>query len=310
MSLSSLNPFNSDEEPVAKAENATASSQARINDVDPNTLQTELDEMEMLTGERPRLSSFKRTEIQDPIDSPIEKPITIAENVTESIEEIKDDIEPVFEESVIESEVAEKPVDITPPETIKKATNPEAKQPIIKPATGCPAIEIIPTAKSITNFEKNMSGQMTSRASISDVRGGCEVVNGGMEIDLDILMNGTITNKGRFEGKTNEEAFVAFPYFVSVIKPDGSPIDKKIMATAMRFRPSVNYIDHAEKITQFVPMDDVLNSANYKITVGYQLTRKQFEYNTLENAARPNDIRVSPDTIPATRRSVNPLGSE
>lgn len=100
---------------------------------------------------------------------------------------------------------------------------------------------------------------------------------------------------------------MTFPYFVSVLTPQGLPVDKHIMATAMRFRPSVDHLDHAEKITQIVPIDNMGEASNYKIIVGYQLTRKQLEYNRAQTLMRTDNIRISPDTTNAAKRSVNPL---
>ena len=178
-------------------------------------------------------------------------------------------------------------------------------------ASGCPKIVILPATRSLTFFEDGgIGGQMTARASIHDVRGGCEVVDDGMEVDLDIIMRGRITDKGRFEGNRNEEAFVTFPYFTTITTPRGLTIEKKIMATAMRFRPLVDNLDHAEKITQFIPMSDPSKAEDYQIIVGFQLTREQLNYNRALIQARPDDDRISPDTSPAERRSYNPLVTE
>ena len=174
-------------------------------------------------------------------------------------------------------------------------------------AKGCPNIQILPAGRSITYFENELSGYMVARAVINEIRGGCEIVKGGLEIDLDIFMDGKIADKGRFEGNQDMEAFMTFPYFVAVSNPQGLPVDKKILATAMRFKPIVNDLKHAEKITQFIPMDDTNNAANYKILVGFQLNRKQLEYNRAHKVHKANNGRVSPDTMPAARRSTNPL---
>jgi hypothetical protein len=75
----------------------------------------------------------------------------------------------------------------------------------------------------------------------------------------------------------------------------------------MRFRPSVDHLDHAEKITQTVIVDNMAQAANYKIIIGYQLTRKQLEYNRAQTLMRTDNIRVSPDTTNAAKRSLNPF---
>ncbi len=312
----SLNPFGNDEVTEVVMDDSPQMPAAPVATVNQSALQTELDEMEKLTGNRLQTQSL----------SPAPEPETLAEQVDDRIDDIKPEIEPVLNEPILEEETAEilepevKQPEPRPVETPKMAEPIAVTKPKAEPVTisndtplqlssadGCPKIEIMPSARSITYFEDNMSGQMIARASISEIRGGCEVVRGGIELDLDILMRGTITNKGRFEGNVNEEAFMTFPYFVSVFTPQGLPVNKDILATAMRFRPSVDFTDHAEKITQFIPIDNVTQASNYKIVVGYQLTRQQLEYNRIESAARPDNKRVSPDTSPVRRRSVNPL---
>lgn len=174
-------------------------------------------------------------------------------------------------------------------------------------AEGCPKVRIMPSGRSITYFENELSGQLVARAVINEVRGGCEVVSGGLEIDLDILMKGRITDKGRFEGNRDMESFMTFPYFVAVTSPQGLPVDKKILATAMRFKPVVNDLDHAEKITQFIPMDNPREAANYTITIGYQLNRKQLEYNRARNIKQSDSLRAAPGLRNRSRLSLDPL---
>ena len=208
-----------------------------------------------------------------------------------------------------------------PMAAVRQTTSQQETQTTVKPllsdgevalnaGPGCPKILIMPAARSVTYFENALSGEKKARASIQEITGGCEIVDGGMEIDLNIIMQGTITNKGRFEGRKDKETFMTFPYFVAFATPQGLPIDKKILATAVHFPPMVDYIDHAEKITQFVPMETPTNAANYTITVGYQLTREQMEYNRLQSMRMPDGKVVAPDMQNRPRISTNPLKEE
>lgn len=146
----------------------------------------------------------------------------------------------------------------------------------------CPGVAVLPDTKSITYFddpEGKPNGPMTARASLVDIKGGCDYTDTGVVVDLDMIMKGHISSKGRYEGRADMEAFMTFPYFVAVMDPDGKMIDKKIMATAMRFKPSEDDLDHAEKITQTIPLSDVSKGSKYTITVGFQLNRAQLDYN-------------------------------
>ena len=196
----------------------------------------------------------------------------------------------------------------TPTAQPQQATSPApviTQQPGIK---GCPRLTIMPEAQSMTNFNGDpANGQMTSRGSIVDVKGGCTPVDGGVQIDLTMIMKGAITNAGRFNGDSNLEAFITFPYFLTVTDPAGNPVDKDIKATAFRFKPKLNALDHAEQISRYIPMNDITMADRYVVTVGFQLSRKQLEYNRAQTMVRTNNTRISPDVPAAQQKSVNPL---
>ncbi len=333
MTWASMNPFSATEtQETVEAPTATINSSA---------VATELNEMEKLTGYAPQFTNKAEPETIDTLfEEAIEADITTPvqdvkiENPIEPIETSKPN-EPIIEPTVKPEQAIKEVIEETKSEIIATQESPvemppitpvEVKQPqVIEPVQasdmpmftdkdlslssdqGCPQIKIMPSARSMTYFENELSGDLLARAVINEIRGGCEITSKGMELDLDIIMDGRITNKGRFEGNKDQEAFMTFPYFVSVLTPQGLPVDKKIMATAMRFRPSVDYLDHAEKITQYIPMDDTSNASNYKIVVGFQLTRKQLEYNRAQNMMRADNKRVAPDLVNQPRRSINPL---
>lgn len=174
---------------------------------------------------------------------------------------------------------------VTAEDTAPSAIASAAKSANPAPANApkeCPAVEVLPDTKSITYFddpEGKPSGTMVARASLVDIKGGCDYTKDGVVVDVDMIMQGRISDKGRYEGRKDLEAFMTFPYFVAVMDPAGKMIDKKIMATAMRFKPQVDDLDHAEKITQTIPMDDITKGPQYTITLGFQLNRAQLEYN-------------------------------
>lgn len=173
---------------------------------------------------------------------------------------------------------------------------------------GCPRLEIMPVARSMTNFKgDDVNNATTSRASIVDVRGGCQAVKGGLQIDLTLIMKGAITNAGRFNNDSNLEAFITFPYFVSVTSPSGEPIDKIIKATALRFKPKLDSLDHGEQISHFIPMNNASSADQYLVTIGFQLSRKQLEYNNAQTMLRVNNTRNSADMPTARQKSLNPF---
>lgn len=173
------------------------------------------------------------------------------------------------------------PADITSADHAA-APAPENRTAVSGAPTECPGVEVLPDTKSITYFddpEGKPSGALIARASLVDIKGGCDYTADGLIVDIDMIMQGRITDKGRYEGRKDLEAFMTFPYFVAIMDPNGKMIDKKIMATAMRFKPQIDDLDHAEKITQTIPLTNLQDGPKYTITVGFQLNRAQLDYN-------------------------------
>lgn len=170
---------------------------------------------------------------------------------------------------------------------------------------GCPIVEVLPDTRSITYFEDSAGstrGDITARASIKEIRGGCEYEDNAVIVDIDMVMQGHITKAARYEGREDLEAFMTFPYFIAVMDADGNMIDKKIMATAMRFQPNAADLDHAEKITQTIPLKDIGLGSHYTIATGFQLNRQQLDYNrgsvTAPNIKQPAAKRSAPTAAP------------
>jgi len=194
------------------------------------------------------------------------------------------------------------PGDVPRPPSVDGATTADATPQPKGAPTQCPAVEVLPATKSITYFdgpEGKPSGAMIARASLVDIRGGCDYTDNSVVVDIDMIMQGKITNKGRFDGRRDLEAFMTFPYFVAVMAPDGHMVDKKIMATAMRFKPDVDDLDHAEKITQTIPLPNIAQGGKYTITLGFQLNRQQLEYNrgqigSEQPAEKPAAVKKAP----------------
>lgn len=175
--------------------------------------------------------------------------------------------------------------------------------------TGCPNVQILSDAQSITYFDETTTASpnranIIARASLKEVRGGCEITAKGLEVDLDMLMSGMIGPKGRFEGRNDIEAFMTFPYFIAVFDETGRPYSKQILATAMRFDAMQDRTEHAEKITQAIPVATKDNMSDFTITIGFQLNRSQLAYNKAQGLDGIRDTKpATPDVT--TDKSVN-----
>lgn len=184
---------------------------------------------------------------------------------------------------------ADKNAPAKPQKTEKETETAPAPEP-----KGCPAVEVLPDTKSITNFVgKNgyKEGRIAAQATLSDVQGACTYKDGGVAIDIDMVLAGRIEDSGRYNNDPANETVVTFPYFLAIMDPKGNMMDKKILATALRFPANEKTMTGQEKISQFLPLPELQNGADYVIAIGFQLTRDQLTFN--RGGSRGAELKAS-----------------
>jgi len=303
LSLSACGMLSDDDAPATSKAPSAAMQKAAA----PAPSASEEKEMAAVMGEAPAPDAV-------PVE-PVTAEATDATNPTDPLGDLKGASAAPAETTPAEQEAA--------PET--RSVSPENRTPVAGAPGECPGVEVLPDTKSITYFddpEGKPSGALVARASLVDIKGGCDYTADGLIVDIDMIMQGRITDKGRYEGRDDLEAFMTFPYFVAIMDPNGKMIDKKIMATAMRFKPQIDDLDHAEKITQTIPLTNIADGPKYTITVGFQLNRAQLDYNRGSvNAPAAKNVKAGTKKAaepaaehednkpkkPAERTSENPL---
>lgn len=283
---SDLNPF-SESEPVQSVEIDGEDNEPNPPQVNNEAaLTTEMNELAMVRGE---------TESRIPVEDFLSGQVTRSED-GKDIVAIADITEAEPAEAAPKTDVKAVPtkdsIDWADP---SKATADTSAQP-----TGpCPLVRILPEADSMTKFEDDTMEVKTAHAKLTDVHLTCNVGDGGTNVEITMAMDGMVTDAGRFEGNRDLEAFITFPYFIGVETPEGTTLDKKIEATAMKFQPQIDTLDHTAKATRFIPMSDPSKAGLYDVTVGFQLNRQELEYNRKQKSMAADNARVSPSRKPA-----------
>lgn len=198
------------------------------------------------------------------------------------------------------AKAVETPVAAVVPAPAPVPTTPAAET-AEKPA--CPGVEVLPETRSMTYFEDPTAvagGDPIARAALTRVRGGCSYDGNKVTVDVDLIMRGHIEDKGRKE--KDRDSFMTFPYFVAISDAKGNVMDKEIFATAMKFPPKHDDIDHIESNRQMFMVDNAEMGKDYTITIGFQLTREQLQYNA-RSTVQPSDLQA----IPAGTKKMAPI---
>lgn len=140
----------------------------------------------------------------------------------------------------------------------------------------CPKIEISQELRSLsnyTNIEGVTDGQLTSYISIENVEIKCHYNEDGVTVDVKLELNGKIS-----DATSNIRSFT-YPYFLAIISPDDKILAKDIYKTSISHNQDGEEKLLHENIRKFIPIINKNEGKNYKIVVGFQLSKKQLSYN-------------------------------
>lgn len=146
--------------------------------------------------------------------------------------------------------------------------------------TECPQVEIVEDLGSISDFidpDKTDDSQLVSRVQLAKTESSCKLASKSAIVDMTLNFNGMLGQKGR--NSASEKPFFSYPYFIAVTAPTGRIIAKEIFAASMTYGPNENEHTYFEKLRQVIPIRSKEAANNYKVLVGFQVTKDQLVYN-------------------------------
>lgn len=142
-------------------------------------------------------------------------------------------------------------------------------------APACPHVEIAGDAADLYDYDGRSldAGSLIRHASMTGLTGNCEAgPKKSVRTRLSVAFR---VERGAAASKGN----ITLPYFVAVLH-DGQIIDKKM------FEVSVQTPDNISSVTTRAPVRIIdvpaapdIQDTNYSLTIGFQLTREQLDYN-------------------------------
>jgi hypothetical protein len=133
----------------------------------------------------------------------------------------------------------------------------------------CPSINILPEAVRITQLA---NGKADLKAEIREPAIACTVAGGKAKSKLSFWVKSAIAPGASVAART-------VPYFVAIIV-DGEVIGKEVFQLALPFAGDDRKLMVKEKIARVdIPVAKDREAEDYSVTIGFQLTREQVEYN-------------------------------
>ncbi len=141
----------------------------------------------------------------------------------------------------------------------------------------CPAVDVLDNAGYLTRFRDGGKRDLTDiefQAHVGSLAAACSFDDDTRtgSIDLDIGFRAQ-------RGPASSAAGHNFDYFVAVVDPEGGVAARKAFSVQVAFEGNRTEVARAEPLVLDIPVKENLSFAAYRIYVGMQLTKEQFDRN-------------------------------
>lgn len=182
-------------------------------------------------------------------------------------------------------------------ESLKKMEMPTFSMPDLAVATGgaaevtpsglvakteaeCPQVTALTELSSIAQFadpKVSHPDKMIAEAKVENVTASCKVAPASVSVELTLDFLGTLGPVGLKD--LNGQANYTYPYFLTVVTPDGKILSKDVFALSMVYDKGGMTIRKQDKLRQVIPMAAGQTANQYQILIGFQLTEGELAYN-------------------------------
>ena len=144
-------------------------------------------------------------------------------------------------------------------------------------SVSCPTVGVLDNAGHLTRFKNSGQRDLTDiefQAHVGSLAAECSFDNDTRigSVDLDIVFRAQ-------RGPAGKAAEHSFDYFVAVVDPDGGVAARKAFSAQVAFEGNRTEAAKAEPLALDIPTKENESLTAYRIYVGMQLTKEQFDRN-------------------------------
>jgi len=161
-----------------------------------------------------------------------------------------------------------------------KGANGSASGLLSSGGENCPQVKGLSDLASITQFATptdSAPDKMISDTKLEKLVSTCAVSGNSVSVELQLDFAGTLGPVGvkDLDGQAN----YTYPYFLSVISPDGKIMSKDVFALSMVYENGQISYHRQDKLRQVIPLLSGQNANQFQIMVGFQLSEDELAYN-------------------------------
>ena len=111
----------------------------------------------------------------------------------------------------------------------------------------------------------------------------CVVAGNSVSVELELNFTGVLGPAGvkDLDGQAN----YTYPYFISVISPDGKILSKDVFALSMIYENGQITYHKQDKLRQVIPLLSGQDASKFQIMIGFQLSEAELAYNRTKSPA-------------------------
>jgi hypothetical protein len=158
----------------------------------------------------------------------------------------------------------------------------------------CPSVRIIRELSMLRQFssiDTQNPSEVTSSATIKQTNSACEYSNKTATLDVNIEFNAVLRSKGNISSNNNQ--LHTYPFFIAITDKSGDIIAKEVFAAPINFLDGMTTGTHTETIRQIIPITDRKDAHKYTVTIGFQLSDKELDYNRAFLKANPPTAQIN-----------------
>ena len=144
----------------------------------------------------------------------------------------------------------------------------------------CPQVKGLVDLAMITQFADaalTTPDTMVSDTKLEKIGSTCVVAGNSVSVELELNFTGVLGPAGvkDLDGQAN----YTYPYFISVISPDGKILSKDVFALSMIYENGQITYHKQDKLRQVIPLLSGQDASKFQIMIGFQLSEAELAYN-------------------------------
>jgi len=146
----------------------------------------------------------------------------------------------------------------------------------------CPRIEYIEELSIVDKYKDNTQPHpdgLEYSANIAHFESSCRILPDEQQADIEIYIRfyAELGDAGRLKPK--DKASVSHPYFIATLDKNNEIVNKQVETLTMEYGAGENEITKLEKVSYVMPFDSSYQAKDYRVVMGFILTKTQIENN-------------------------------